>query len=376
MDIVGIICEYNPFHNGHIYHINKAKELFPNSLVILVLSGPFTQRGDVSLLSKWEKAKIALNHKIDLIVELPFKYASQSADIFAKGSIEILNKLKCEKLVFGSETADLKSLENLAKMQIEDKNYNLLVKSFLDSGLNYPSAMSKAFEETVNIKVDQPNDILALAYIKEIIKQNSKIEAFAIKRTNSYHSDALDNKIASASAIRKAMKNNEDIKNYVPGDTYQLLKNKREKDLFELLKYKVLTEDNLDKYQTVDEGIDNRIKSVIENSKDLEEFISKVKTKRYTYSRIKRMIMHIIISFTKEDAQNLDLNYIRVLAFNKNGKKHLSKIKKDLDIALISNIKKQYDEILSLDNKAEKIYQFLQQEKIDTYKNAPIYKQD
>lgn len=376
MKTVGIICEYNPFHNGHIYHINKAKELFPNSLVILLMSGPFTQRGDVSLLSKWEKTKIALNQKVDLVIELPFKYASQSADIFAKGAIEILNKLSCEKLVFGSETADVYNLKKLAKMQIEDKDYNLLVKEYLNEGLSYPNAISKAFEDTIGIKVEQPNDILALSYIREIIKQKANIDAHAIKRTNDYHGEELNKKIASASAIRKALINKEDIAAYVPADTLNLLKNKEEKDLFDLLKYKVLTETNLAKYQTVDEGIDNRIKAVIEDATDLDDFINKVKSKRYTYSRIKRMIMHIVLSFTKENAKDMDLKYIRVLGFNERGKNHLSKIKKDLNTPLISNIKKQYDELLYLDNKAEKLYQFLQQEKIDTYKNAPIYKQD
>lgn len=376
MDVVGIICEYNPFHNGHLYHIEKTKELFPDSVIVLVMSGPFTQRGDISILNKWEKTKIALNHKVDLVIELPFKYASQSADVFAKGAISILNYLACDYLVFGSESNKINELTMMAKMQLEDNCYNLLVKEYLDEGMSYPSALSKAFEVTMDIVIDKPNDILGLAYVKEIIKQKAKIKPISIKRSNDYHSTNLNSEIVSATAIRKALKEKKDIKKYVPKDTLKALKGKSEKDAFELFKYKVLSEDNLAKYQTVDEGLDNRVKNLITESNNLDEFMRKVKTKRYTYNRIKRMTIHILCSLTKEEAIDTGLMYIRVLGFSNEGQKYLNKVKKDINIDIINNMKKKYDDLLALDNRAEQIYQLINQESLNTYKNSPIKKQD
>lgn len=374
MDVIGIICEYNPLHNGHIYHIDKIKEMYPSSIIVLAMSGPFTQRGDVSVLSKWDKTKLALNHNVDLVIELPFKFASQSADIFAQGAISILSKLECDYLVFGSESNDVESLTKMAKMQIEDDNYNLLVKDFLSEGMNYPTAMSKAFAETIDIIIDKPNDILGLSYVKEIIKQKSRMKPLTIKRTNDYHDDELRNKIASATAIRKGLNADKEIKSFVPVDTYKMIKDRKEKDIFDFFKYKVLSEKKLEQYQTVDEGIDNRIKAVIETSNTLEEFLDQIKTKRYTYNRIKRMMIHILVSFTKKEAKNQKLNYIRVLGFNKQGLKHLNKVKKDISIPIVSNMKKIYNDLLELDIRAEKLYQLLNKAEIDSFKNAPIKK--
>ena len=144
MPVIGIIAEYNPIHLGHIYQIKKAKEYFPNSIIILITNGPFTQRGNISILNKWDKTKICLENQIDLVVELPFAYATQSADIFAASAIKILNYLKIDTLVFGSESNDLNKLEQIVDTQLNNKNYDKLVKHYLKTGINYPTAMSKA----------------------------------------------------------------------------------------------------------------------------------------------------------------------------------------------------------------------------------------
>ena len=135
--IIGIIAEYNPFHNGHKYQIEKIKKKYPDSTIIVVMSSSFTQRGDVSLLNKWKKTKIALENNVDLIIELPFIFSTQSADIFAKGAIEILKELKVDLLVFGSESNNIKELEQIALTQINNKEYDLFVKKYLDKGYNY-----------------------------------------------------------------------------------------------------------------------------------------------------------------------------------------------------------------------------------------------
>ncbi|MDD2208628.1 MAG: nucleotidyltransferase family protein, partial [Bacilli bacterium] len=165
MEIIGIICEYNPFHNGHSYHINKIKDLYPNSLIILVLNGYFLQRGEVSILSKEDKVKIALDNNVDLVIEHPFVYASNSADIFAESAVAILNQMGAQKLIFGSESNDIDYLTKSAQEQLNDK-FNNKVKEYLKTGVNYPTALNKS----LSTKLNSPNDLLGVAYIKAILK--------------------------------------------------------------------------------------------------------------------------------------------------------------------------------------------------------------
>ena len=224
MKSIGIICEYNPFHNGHLYHIKKIKEMYPDYTIILVMSGNFTQRGDVSILNKWDKTKIALDNNVDLVVELPFVYSTQSSDLFAEGAISILNALKIDTLVFGTERDNISDLELLADIQINNIEYQDKVKEYLSQGLNYATSTNKALEDLTSIKVDTPNDLLALSYIKQIKKHNYPIKYINIKRTTSYHgSEVLDN-ITSASNIRKLYLSDNCIDNLVPFDKKYLYK--------------------------------------------------------------------------------------------------------------------------------------------------------
>ena len=376
---VGIICEYNPFHNGHLYHLNKVKELANGEEIILILGGNFLQRGNLSIINKYDKTKIALEYGINLVVELPFQYATQSSDLFAKGAISILKKLKCNKLIFGSESANIELFKQLAKIQLNDKEYNKRIKRYLKDGLNYPTALSRALKDFSNFTIIEPNDILALSYIKEIISQNVDIVPLTIKRTNNYHDTELNNEISSATSIRKAIKELKDIKNYVPNITLEYLKKENwENNYFNFLKYKIITEkNNLNKYQTVDEGIENRILKGIYNSNNLEELMNIVKTKRYTYNKINRMFTHILCSFTKEDAKNnKDLKYIRILGFDNIGKKYLNSIKKECDVPIITNIKKENVDLLSIEIKCDSIYNLIMNEEFELFKQKPIIKND
>ena len=169
MKKIGIICEYNPFHNGHIYHLKKIKEMYNDSLIILVMSSSFTERGELSILNKWEKTEIALNYGVDLVIELPFEFASQSADIFARGAVTLLKELQVDTIVFGSESNNIDSLKELAKIQLKNKKYDKLVKKYMDDGINYPTAMNKALNDLGGKSINHPNDLLGLSYIKEII---------------------------------------------------------------------------------------------------------------------------------------------------------------------------------------------------------------
>ena len=360
---IGIICEYNPFHNGHLYHLEKIKEKYPSSTIVLVLSGNFTQRGEISIINKWDKTKLALNYGVDLVVELPFIYATQGADIFAKGSINILKELKVDILIFGSESNDIDTLYNLANAQINNKEYEKLVKTYLDKGENYPTAMSKALKSITSITIDKPNDLLGLSYIKEIIKQKAPIKVETIKRTNDFHNKELTNSITSATSIREGLKNYNDISKFVPKETNKYINNNYNmyiNNYFKYLKYKIISETkDISKYQTVDEGIENRILKYINKSNTLDELIEFIKTKRYTYNKLSRMFTHILTSLTKEEAKNIKLEYIRLLGFNNKGKSHLNKIKKDISIPLITKQEKKYNELLKLDNKIDNIYNLI-----------------
>lgn len=374
---IGIICEYNPFHNGHLYHITKIKELYKDEEIILVLSGNYTQRGDLSIIEKYDKTSIALEYGVDLVIELPFPFATQSADIFAKGSIEILNNLKCDKIIFGSESNNVEQLISLANIQLNNSQYEKLVKAELDKGINYPTAMSNALKKIMGFTVSTPNDILALSYIKEIIKNNYNITPISIKRTNDYHQKELSNTITSATSIRHALKLNQNITNYVPEKAIPLInQNDLEEKYFKFLKYKILSENAfLSKYQTVDEGIENRIIKCINKSNSLEELIDNIKTKRYTYSKIKRMLLHIFCSFTKEEKQNYNkINYIKILGFNTKGKNYINKLKKELSIPIITNINKNNIKLLDLELRCDSLYNLITNRKDNLYSKKPIIK--
>lgn len=375
MKVIGIIAEYNPFHLGHLYQIKKAKEMYPDSIIIAIISTNFTERGEISIINKWDKTKICLEYGIDLVIELPTLYATQSADMFAYGALAILSKLHVDTLIFGSETNNIDTLLSLAKTQINNPKYNELVKSYIDKGTNYPTAMSKALEKLTNIKIDKPNDLLALSYIKEIVKNNYQITPVSIKRTNDYHSKKINSNIVNASLIRKMHLDNLDISPYIPKNTYQCLyKNLSIDNAYKYLIYSIITnKNNLNQFLTIDEGIENRILKNINNSETWSELINNIKTKRYTYNKINRMLLHILLNIKKED-NNKEI-YIKVLGFNQKGRNHLNKIKKNLDIPLYSSYKPNKNKVLDLEFQSTYIYSLITNDKTlieKEYKNKPI----
>ena len=374
---IGIICEYNPFHYGHLYHINKIKEMYKGCNIILVMSSWITERGDLSVIDKFDKADIALYYGVDLVVELPIKYI-QSADIFAYGGVTILNKLKCDKIVFGSESNDINFLTNLANTSLFNKEFDSIVKDNLNSGVNYPTALSNALKTLTGETVKSPNDLLGLSYIKEIIKNNYSIEPVTIKRNSNYNSKEIEGKITSATSIRELLKNKKNIKDYVPEYSYKYLNNPLFiEDYFDYLKYKIISTDDLTIYQGIDKNLSNRIKNYINESYSFDGFMNNIKTKRYTYNRLKRTLMYILLSITKKECNNLDLEYIRVLGFNKNGKKILNSVKKEIDIPIFTKFNKKYmsidlkiNQIISLNKKIKDKKSFIEKE----YKTKPIIK--
>ena len=360
MKSIGIIAEYNPFTNGHLYHLSTVKEKYPEHTIILVMNGNFTQRGIPSIIDKWKRTEIALQLGIDLVVELPYPFATQSADFFAYGAITILENLKVEKIIFGSESDNIDNLELIAKTQINNDELEKLIKIYSKLGENYPTALSKAIFDLTNKKIDTPNDLLGVSYIKTIIKNNYKIKYETIKRENNYHGNDLGHN-SSASSIRQALKLHKNVDNYVPKIEIKYLdKLHYLEDYFEILKYKIITEKDLSIYQTVDEGIDKLLKKEITKVNNIDDFIKKVKSKRYTHNKITRMLNHILCNFTKEKANNFkEIKYIHILGLNKKGRHYLNLIKKELTIPLISKITKNKDDMLEFEIETTKIYDII-----------------
>lgn len=369
---VGIIAEYNPFHNGHLYHLNKVKNMFPNSYLILVLIGNFTQRADISIINKWDKTKIALEYGFDLVVELPYNIATSSASIYALGAIKILDELNCDYLVFGSETNDVEKFKEITIKTSKNKIYQDKIKYFLDKGFNYPKSCSLALEHLFKDKIDKPNDVLALEYVRSIINLKSKIKPISIKRTNNYNDTNINDKITSASSIRKNISNKELIINTLPKKSYDLINNISYDDFFKYLKYEILTNDNLNDILDVDEGIENKLKKEIISVDKLEDLILKVKSKRYSYNRIKRMLLHILTK-TKKDYDK-EVKYIRVLGMNLNGMKILKEAKKNSNLQIVTKFKKEYYKLFEDDIKASKLYSLLTKYDVKKDFSKPIIK--
>ena len=373
--VVGIVCEYNPFHNGHLYQINKVKKKYEDSIIIACLSGTFTQRGELSVLNKWDKTKVALENGVDIVIELPYVYATQSSDIFARYSVALLNKLYVDVLCFGSETENIDKIKEAAKYQVNDINFDIITKKYLNEGVSYPTALNKALEELCGITITEPNDLLALSYLKEIYKNGYFMDIYNIKRTSNYHDLDSNAKVVSASNIRTRLLEKKDIQDKVPNNVYELLKDKKmESKYFEYLKYKILTEEDLEKFVDVDEGLSTRIKKVINKSNSLDELIKNIKTKRYTYNKISRMLNHIFCSFTKEDNKKVRyLEYIRILGFTEKGRSYLNEIKSEIDIPILNKYNTRYD-ALRIEKRVTDLYSYIYEDiRKQEIQNVPIY---
>lgn len=377
---IGIIAEYNPFHNGHLYQIQKAKELTGADTVIAVMSGNFTQRGETSLINKFEKTKIALQNEVDMVIELPTIYSISSAENFALGGIKILNEIgNIDYLVFGIEEDNLQELQAIADVLVnENDEFKRTIKEELDKGNSYPKAREIALKKVLSSEnmediMQKPNNILAIEYLKALKITNSRIKPFAIKRKNSMHHDKnINENYASGTYIRKLfIENNfDEISKVVPKYTYEKLLELKSRgtyvtsinDFSDIVIYKIrmMTKEEISKIADVNEGLENSIKLASTTCKTIDEIIDKVSTKRYTKTRISRILTYILLDITKSDMEQSKKNnpYIRVLGINKKCEEILSTIN---DSKLITSLKKFEEnngenELLNIDKKATEIY--------------------
>ncbi len=362
MKVAGIIVEYNPLHNGHLHHILETRKISKCDYLIAVMSGNFTQRGEVAMIDKFTRTKMALLNHVDLVIELPFVFSVQSADIFAYTSVAILNHLKVDEIYFGSESDNIDELYLLSDI-LDSVEYNNLVLKYSKEGNSYPTSSNLAVSDLTDTKAySLPNNILGIHYIRAVKKLKSNIKVCSIKRieTNYFDEFTLGKSIQSATTIRKMIKNKKNIEEFVPENVFNLLKNRKIIDLnmfAKYLKYKIhsSTNEELKNIFNISEGFENRIKKVTDFS-SVTDLISQLITKRYTNSKIRRSLIHILCNTQKKMINSFEIPYLRILGMNYNGQEYLNLIKKDLSIPLISKITDKKHPYLEMELRASKIY--------------------
>ena len=368
-NVLGIICEYNPFHNGHLYHLNEAKKVTNSDYSVAIISGNFAQRGEPSIVSKWAKTEMALKCGVDLVLELPVIYSISSAENFAYGATKILDSLDIvDYLAFGSECGDITILDDIVQVLIEEpKAYRTLLSHELSTGVSYPKAREKALlmylanmRRFANV-LSSPNNILGIEYLKALKKQNSIIQPVTIKRQESDHNNNMitsSSRFASGSAIRSAClsTNIDNLQKYMPEDSFYLLedclkKGNCVKDLscFDkeiLYTLRKMSTSEIANLPDVSEGLEYAIKNAANSCNSVVELLTLIDTKRYTKTRLQRIFLYAILGITKDDMQlsKKITPYIRVLGFNENGKELISEAtRRNPKLNLITSPKKFLD---------------------------------
>ncbi|WP_175988796.1 nucleotidyltransferase [Bacillus sp. Marseille-Q1617] len=379
MKATGVVVEYNPFHNGHLHHLNETKNSSGADVVIACMSGHFLQRGEPALVSKWARTRMALAAGVDMVIELPYAFATQHAEVFAKGAISLLHEIGCESFCFGSEDGGIASFEETVDLIHDNQHtYNSSIRRYVDEGLSYPTALSKAFKDLDGtedlIDLSKPNNILGYHYIEARNAVAPDLKAYTITRESAgYHDEHFSSpSIASATSIRKNLfdpaQEESVISRYMPAGTLRILEEYRKEfgdyhrweNYWPLLQYKIMASSpsQLKEIYEIEEGIENRI---IENAKkalSFEDFMNRLKTKRYTWTRLQRMILHILTNTTKEEMNKRHTapDYVRLLGMNQTGQEYLHIQKKALNLPLISKLSSADKEDISLDIKASEIY--------------------
>lgn len=384
MNITGIITEYNPFHNGHLYHITEAKKATNCDGIVCIMSGNFVQRGGPAIIDKWKRTEMALENGVDLVLELPTFYSVSSAEIFARGAVSILNSLGVvDNLYFGSECGDVDSLYKIAKiLTTNNDSFNNMLKNNLKEGISFAKAREKSLidfskDDSIKDVISSSNNILGIEYIKAILLEKSKIKPYTLKREGSnYNETNIESTFSSATSIRKALSDNEysinTLSSVMPEPSYNILKSLKndgytfsfDEDLYKFLRYKISTNCvNFNNLYEASEGLDKKILKEVIDSTSYDDLILRVKSKRYTYTKISRLLTQIFIGF---DNYNFDKNTIsqynfgRILGFNSKGREILSSIKKTSSIPLITKVPKHPNNpLLELDILATKAYSIL-----------------
>lgn len=386
-NICGIIAEYNPLHNGHIYHIRETRRIGKVDFVVALISGNFMQRGVPAILDKWTRGRLAVEAgSVDLVLEIPYFIATSSAEYYAKGSIGILESLGViDAVSFGSEKGSVEELKDIAKLLREEPfKYSDKLTEYIAEGMSFPKARERAVAEFLGDEYSKilrlPNNILAVEYLKHI----KSMQAISIKRQGGYHTDDAGPEYPSATGIRKKILDSkyDIVKNSVPREVYEEITNnsisglsKSMKEYFNLIRTEIVKRNSseIEGIWGITEGLENKIKKEIRYHEDYKGFVSSVKSKRYTMTAIERGLNHILTGIDKkevEEAFENEMWYTRVLALNDRGAFVLKKAKEKAGIKILNNINKEekLPELFKYDIMASDIYNIITGK--DMYKNS------
>jgi predicted nucleotidyltransferase len=336
---------------------------------VVVMSSSFVQRGEPAIINKWQRARITIKHGVDAVIELPFVATVESADYFAHYSLLLLHEMGVTDLVFGSESGDVQNFIDIASaIENNQETYDAYVKEAMNQGLRYPDACNKALSLLLHKEVRTPNDLLGLSYVKEIVHHHYPITPHVIKRTNDYHETKLE-AISSATALRKALLKGEDVSIYLPDfQDYQNDHFFSLNEFFEELKYAVLFHHDLSSLHLVEEGLDHRLLKTIPTVSNMTELVEAMSSKRYTKVRIQRMLCHILLNNTKvEIKEAMNIDYIRLLAFNDKGRELIKRRKDKTDFAILTSINQFQHPALEIEKKASRLL---------SLKDETIYKKE
>jgi len=388
LKVLGIIAEYNPFHNGHLYHLRESKIKTGADYVVCVMSGNFIQRGQPALLDKWARAEMALASGVDIVIELPVVYAMSTAEYFATASVKLLDACGVvDYISFGSESGHMGTLNTIAEVLInEDERFSKLIKGSLKKGISFPAARQEALtaylsnktNDTMIKAIESPNNILGIEYLKALMRINSKIKPYTVSRVESqYNSDVMTESFSSATAIRKristvlsesstipVLNTDTNLINNLPVNSIEILQKYftqargpvNEKLYEDLIMYKLrsMTLEELRQLPYVVEGLEHRIQRAANISASLDELIINIKTKRYSQTSIQRILFLSLLNFTKDELSMFNQHgyaqYLRILGFSQKGKELLPHIKRLASLPLITKttqIKKSCNPLLT-----------------------------
>lgn len=376
MIATGVIVEYNPFHNGHLHHVQESRQKTGADVIVAVMSGHFLQRGEPALLNKWQRTEMALNNGVDVVIELPYPFATGQAKDFAFGGVTLLEALNCHFISFGSEEGQISPFKaTYEALKAHDNEIQTSIHLLLKNGLSYPQALNNAYDlikEKYNLQLldlSQPNNILGYHYYEQIKENNYHMRAQTIQRIAAGYHDKINEQsttIASATGIRQALFETGDLEplhDFIPDKSFSILKNDTHFANWEMfypsLRYVLLRTSPLElrEYVDITEGIEYLFIKSAKQADTFKHFMLLVKSKRYTWTRIQRMLTHIYMGYSKQQQKEFPTpQYIRVLGMTEMGQKYLSSQKKIAALPIISRVGKTSNDMLSLDIKATDLY--------------------
>ncbi|MFW3611288.1 nucleotidyltransferase [Staphylococcus caprae] len=374
MKSVGLITEYNPFHNGHLYHAQQSKQRSNSNVTIALMSGNFVMRGEPAIYNKFTRAEMALTG-VDLVVELPLIASLSSGDTFAEMAVKVAQYLDIDTISFGSESADLNDLQQLAD-QISTLESHPDFKSKLKEGKSYPRILSELTDS--HELLQSPNNLLGMSYLKAINQFAPQIEAMTIKREGSHHhhSEITHHQFASGTSIRQSLlQGNHHWRNVVPQVAHNLYKapHVSAEDTFPFIKYQLTVQhqEDLKSIYNINEGFENRLKSMIQQSHSFKAFMQNLKTKRYTYTHIQRILMTILLNIKSQDVHK-DIHAVRILGMNDIGRNYLKHLKNKFpEHQYITNINQKNAHYFQNEIKATHVYNLMSHQ-TQTDFNTPI----